>query len=212
MKRNQKSTTPGREVRFQTATAVEIREADNSPGILTGYAAVYDSETDLGWFREVIRPGAFTRAVSEEQDVRALWNHETGIILGRTSAGTLTLTEDARGLAFELTLPDTQAGRDAATSIRRRDITGMSFGFQVAKARWIEEEARDSELREILDLNLFEISPVTFPAYADTDVGLRSLETFQAERAGKTNRRKMRARQLRLRHTEITRRIKSKTT
>ena len=173
-----------KEIRFQTSSPLEIRAAEESPGILTGYAAVYNSITEIGsYFREVIRPGAFTRAIRDNQDVRALWNHESGIVLGRRSAGTLSISEDERGLKFELTLPDTTAGRDAAVSVKRGDISGMSFGFQVVTARWLEEADEDTELRELLDLDLIEVSPVTFPAYADTEVGVRSRDKFRAERS-----------------------------
>jgi HK97 family phage prohead protease len=183
---------------FTTAPGIELRAAaDGSPGTLEGYAAVYDQETDLGYFREVIRPGAFSRAIRENQDTRALWNHDTGAILGRRSAGTLSIEEDSKGLKFSLTLPDTTTGRDAAVSIQRGDITGMSFGFSVTSARWLEEKDKDTELREILDLDLFEISPVTFPAYADTEVGLRSRDQFRAEKAGNHKQRAQRLRQLR---------------
>jgi len=108
-----------KEIRFLSSQPVELRAGENgSPGILEGYAAVYDSVTDIGgYFREVIRPGAFTRAIRDNQDVRALWNHDTGTILGRRSAGTLSVSEDERGLQFSLQLPDTTAGRDAAVSI-----------------------------------------------------------------------------------------------
>lgn len=179
-----------KEIRFIATEDIELRNADDtSPGTLEGYAAIYDSIVDIGgYFREVIRPGAFSRAIRDKQDVRALWNHDTGIILGRRSAGTLSISEDERGLKFSLQLPDTTAGRDAAVSIGRRDITGMSFGFRVTRARWLEEENQDSELREILDLDLLEVSPVTFPAYADTEVGIRSRDQFRAERSASNNR------------------------
>lgn len=209
--RKNKTDFPDKEIRFHTAPGIEIR-ADDTPegsiGTIGGYAAVYDSETDLGWFREVIKPGAFTRSIKEDHDVRGLWNHETGIILGRRSAGTLRLGEDKTGLTFEIDLPDTQAGRDALTSIKRGDITGMSFGFRIVKQMWVEEKEADTELREIHDVDLFEVSPVTFPAYADTTVGQRSLEKFQAERSGNQITRRMKARRLRLRHQEMTRRTK----
>jgi len=198
-----------KEIRFYTTPAIEIRnaEASEGPGTIAGYAAVYDSEAELGWFREVIRKGAFGRAIEEEQDVRALWNHDTSLILGRRSAGTLTLEEDDTGLRFALDLPDTQAGRDALTSIKRGDITGMSFGFEALKTRWVEEADQETELRELLDLNLFEVSPVTFPAYDDTRVAQRAYDTFQAERARSTLRRHMQVRRLRYRHHESTRRF-----
>lgn len=176
------------ELRYLLAS-IELRDATaESPGTLEGYAAKYDSETEIGgWFREVIRPGAFTRALAEGQDVRALWGHDNRIVLGRRSAGTLEVNEDATGLKFRVVLPDTQAGRDAATSIKRGDVDGMSFGFRAVRERWTEEEGKP-ELRELLDLDLVEISPVAFPAYPDTSVAKRCLETFRAERSAEITR------------------------
>lgn len=177
-----------REVRFQTTEKIEVRESQNehSVGVIRGYAAVYGSETDLGWFREVIKEGAFKRAIDENQDVRGLWNHDTSRILGRRSAGTLTITEDSKGLAFELELPDTTVGRDAKVSIERGDITGMSFGFQVREESWhISDNSEELDLRELEDLDLFEVSPVTFPAYQDTEVGMRSLDHFKTSNSHK---------------------------
>lgn len=168
----------------QTFEAIEFRESDGSP-TLTGYAALYNSETDLGYFRETILPGAFKRSLeTPESDVRALWNHDTSFILGRAKAGTLRVFEDERGLGFELNLPDTQAGRDTAISVKRGDITGMSFGFAVRDEEW---DRSDGDLRKLKDIELYEISPVTFPAYADTTVAMRSLENFRAEVSAGTN-------------------------
>jgi hypothetical protein len=147
---------------------------------LSGYAAVFNSETNIrtmfGSFREVIRPGAFTRALLEGQDVVAWYQHGDGspLPLGRTKAGTLRLSQDNRGLAFDLDLPDTSAAKDLAVSIGRGDVREMSFAFEPAEEggeRWTNGEP---SLRELLDLNVFDVSPVVFPAYPSTSVGLRS--------------------------------------
>jgi uncharacterized protein len=147
---------------------------------LSGYAAVFNSETTIhtsfGAFREVIRPGAFTRALLEGQDVVAWYQHGKGgpLPLGRTKSGTLRLSQDNRGLAFELDMPDTSAARDLAVSVERRDVNEASFAFEPAAdggERWTNGEP---SLRELLDLNIFDISPVVFPAYPSTSVGLRS--------------------------------------
>lgn len=200
-----------KELRFLAdAKCIELRDSSSGPGILAGHAAVYESVTDLSYYREVIRRGAFARALKEEQDTRALWNHNTGQVLGRRSANTLRLSEDSVGLQFELDLPDTTVGRDAAVSIRRDDVTGMSFGFRAVKARWVEDSSQDKELRELLDLDLIEISPVTFPAYPDTDVGVRSLDQFRAQKAGTKQQRMQRLRRLRYSDYELTRRISHK--
>lgn len=139
-----------------------------------GYAAVFNQSTRIGsWFDEVIAPGAFASAISDG-DIRALINHDTGRIIGRTTAGTLILTEDETGLRAEIDLPDTTDGRDLAVSLDRGDITGMSFGFSIVREEW--DESGDMPKRTILEANLFEVSPVTFPAYEGTDIAMRSLE------------------------------------
>ena len=153
---------------------------DTDSRSITGYAAVFNQETDIGgMFREVIRPGAFSRAIEEDQDVRALWNHNPDVILGRTVADTLSLNEDERGLEITIDPPDTQAGRDMVESISRGDVTTMSFAFAARSETWTEEEGK-LPLRELNDVDLYDISPVTYPAYQGTSVGLRSAEdTYQ---------------------------------
>ena len=138
-----------------------------------GYAALFNSETTIGdWFREVIAPGAFSDAV--KQDVRALLDHDSGRVIGRTSAGTLRLKQDDKGLAVEIDLPDTTDGRDAAVLIERGDLSGMSFGFIVTKEEW--DETGDVPLRTIKAVDLHEVSVVAFPAYEDTSIAMRSLD------------------------------------
>jgi hypothetical protein len=155
---------------------LEVREESRT---IAGYAAVFNSETDIGgMFREQIAPGAFKPSLSA--DVRALFDHDTAHVLGRTKAGTLRLREDDRGLAVEIDLPDTQVGRDLRESMSRGDIDGMSFGFRVTKQDW--DESGDTPLRTIREVELFEVSVVTFPAYADTEIALRSLEGERSER------------------------------
>ncbi len=153
----------------------ELR-ADVDSRKIEGYAAVFGEETDIGgMFREVIRPGAFARAIREEQDVRALWNHNADHVLGRTKAGTLELEEDKRGLWISVDPPDTQFARDLMESIARGDVDQMSFAFRAVKEQWTERKDEPS-LRELVDLDLYDVSPVTFPAYEGTSVGLRSAE------------------------------------
>ena len=164
-------------------TAMELRAVSDDSGVrhITGYAAVFNSlSEDLGGFREKIAPGAFARAVKED-DVRALWNHNSDNVLGRTKSGTLRLSEDNHGLKIECDPPDAQWVRDLVASIERGDVDQMSFGFIVRRypdgsrgSQWIEENGED--IRILTDVELFDVSPVTFPAYPDTEVGLRSLE------------------------------------
>jgi HK97 family phage prohead protease len=156
---------------YRAATiGIETREA-GAP-VSTGHAAVFNTIESSGWFREQVAPGAFTESLKED-DVRALWNHDTTIVLGRNKAGTLKLREDDKGLAVEITPPDTQQARDLMETINRGDVTQMSFGFQVKKATWTEEEDEE-DLRTIEQVKLWEVSPVTFPFYKDTDVSLKS--------------------------------------
>ena len=157
---------------------LQVRESDGTRTI-AGYAAVFNSITDIGgFFREKIAPGAFSPALSA--DVRALFDHDSAHVLGRTKAGTLRLREDDKGLAVEIDLPDTQVARDLQKSMERGDIDGMSFGFNVTRQEW--DETQDPPLRTIREVELHEVSVVTFPAYEDTEVALRSLKGAQDER------------------------------
>lgn len=157
---------------------LQIERREKQPARLVGHAAVFDSPIEIGsWFREQIKPGAFARAVGED-DVRALFNHDENFVLGRTVSKTLALREDEKGLAVEIIPPDTQLVRDLVLSpIERGDVSQMSFAFRVRKEEW--DETGDVPVRTLLEVELFDVSPVTFPAYPTTDVGLRSLEAFR---------------------------------
>lgn len=152
---------------------VELRAEPDSNSI-TGYAAVFDSlSEDLGGFREIIRPGAFARSLEESPDVFAFYQHDSSKVLGRTTAGTLSVSEDDHGLRFEITPPDGPTGRDALEAVRRGDVTSMSFGFLVEQDRMLKQPD-GTVLRELLDIHLLEVSPVTFPAYQATSAEVRS--------------------------------------
>lgn len=158
--------------------AVEHR--DDSGDLISGYAAVYNSDSlDLGFFTEVIRPGAFTRAVREGQDVRALLDHNTGKIIGRTRAGNLTLQEDDKGLRVTLKPIDTEDGRTALEWVKSGVVDGFSFGFETLSDKWGTKDGR--AYRELLDVNLFEVSLVAFPAYPGTSAALRAEHISSAE-------------------------------
>jgi len=147
---------------------------------LSGYAAVFNrSSVDLGWFTEEIAPGAFTEALQQD-DVRALVDHDSSRILGRTKSGTLRLSEDDVGLRMEVDLPDTTAGRDINESVKRGDVSGASFGFRVKDADWETKDGKDH--RTLRSVELFDVGPVTFPAYPDTAVAVRSCEQWKKER------------------------------
>lgn len=150
----------------------EIRAAG---GEISGYGAVFNQAAEiLPGFREVIRPGAFTRAIEEGADVRALWNHDSNFVLGRRSSGTLAIQEDEHGLKYVVQPPEAQWARDLQVSIGRRDVSGSSFAFVVVTERWTQDAGAGWVLRELLDLDLIDVSPVTYPAYAGTSVGLRA--------------------------------------
>ena len=167
--------TPTR--RTMTCEALEIRAHDEGNGrSLVGHAAVFgrDSLPIFGLFVERIAPGAFKRAIDEKQDVRALVNHEPGKVLGRTAAGTLTLAEDETGLRFDVPdLPDTTYASDLAENMKRGDVTQASFGFRVVAEEWVRGGAGEMDLRILKDVDLYDVSPVTYPAYPDTDAGMR---------------------------------------
>lgn len=165
--------------------ALELRAAEGEARTLVGHAAVFDVWTELWGMEERVRPGAFTQSVKDD-DIRGLFNHNPDNVLGRNRAKTLTLREDKVGLAFEITLPNTQLARDLAVSIERGDITGCSFGFITRKAEWEDEDGKVPR-RSIVDAQLFDIGPVTYPAYTETDIEARSL--FEA--IVKAERRKL---------------------
>jgi HK97 family phage prohead protease len=188
---------------------------------IVGHAAVFDEWTTLYegesfvW-REIVRPGAFKDAIAENQDVRSLWNHDANWVLGRTTAGTLRLSEDETGLLSDTDPPDTQFARDLMLLIARGDVSQMSFAFTVRRGDETKTTEKDGvvvsedggervtiyrqgnqviEERELLSMNLFDVSPVTYPAYEQTDVGLRKAgerresEIRQRVLAGKQQRK-----------------------
>jgi uncharacterized protein len=153
----------------------EVRATeDNGQPIIEGYAAVFDTETDIqdwaGTYKESIARGAFKNSIKTKADVRALVNHDPNYILGRTKADTLQLQEDATGLHVRIQPPRTQWANDLMESMRRGDLDQMSFGFEAIKANWNEDHSK----REIKEALLWDVSVVTFPAYPQTEASVRS--------------------------------------
>jgi uncharacterized protein len=144
---------------------------------LEGHAAVFGQYAELPGHLEEIAPGAFDRALDEGHDVRLLVNHDPSHVLARTASGTLRLAVDDAGLRVKADLPDTTVARDLAESMRRRDVDQMSFGFVPRADEWTQIKGKS--LRTITDLDLFDVSVVTFPAYKGTDAALRAY-TFPA--------------------------------
>ena len=165
-----------RAIDFNTA---EFRFADDDKRTLEGYASVFGVAADLGRFSETIERGAFTRALDEQQDVRALVEHDSGRVIGRTKNGTLELREDNRGLFTRIELPDTQDGRDMATLISMGYLDAMSFGFTVQRDRW--EQVDGKQMRFIEDVDLMDVSVVAFPQYTSTEIALRSMPDEEFE-------------------------------
>src|SRR5690349_5533244 len=161
------------ERRFFTAT--ELRAALGTSPRIVGHAAVFNQlSEDLVGFREKIAPGAFADTI-KSADIRALWNHDPNFPLARTKSGTLKLKEDDSGLAIDAELPDTTFARDLLKSIERGDVDQMSFGFRVMPdgQKWAMQDG--GLVRTLTNVELFDVSPVTFPAYPQTDVGVRTL-------------------------------------
>jgi HK97 family phage prohead protease len=168
-----------REVRHYAGTLAVERRGESQAPLIRGHAAVFDKLSEnLGGFREVIAPGAFDDVLGD--DVRALFNHDGSLILGRSSAGTLRIGVDAAGLTYEIDPPDTQYGRDLLVSLERGDVRESSFGFRVARGGDKWDESEDGVLiRTITRVSrLFDVSPVTFPAYPDTDSAKRTLQEY----------------------------------
>ena len=162
----------------QAVTAEERADGEKTIKSIVGYAAVFETLSEnLGGFREKIAKGAFDPVLSD--DVRAVFNHDPSFILGRTAAGTLKISVDDTGLRYEVEPPDTQGANDLLTSIARGDVTQSSFSFQVDEDDWQE----DDEGRVVRTIKSFaklrDVSPVTFPAYPDATVGVRSLEEWK---------------------------------
>lgn len=162
-------------------------EGDDMP-VFAGHAAVFNSRTAIGnpltWgFYEEVSTGAFAKTL-QEGDARFLVDHDTSLLVARVSADDLRLVEDRVGLAVEADL-DTELSyvRDLVRNLQKRRITGMSFGFRVVKDRWETETVSTSdgqeaevEVRTILEVELFEVSAVTFPAYEETDAAVRAVQ------------------------------------
>lgn len=171
---------------LERRTSGEIRLDPSGDRKLKGYAIVFNKKSlDLGGFREIILPEAVDRTLSEALDVRALVDHDSSKIIGRTRAGTLRLRADGQGLGVEIFPPNTTAARDILESIDRGDVTGMSFAFRTLTDDWRMENGE--VIREVSDMRIREVSIVSFPAYEQTsvDVAQRSLQGFMATQKGK---------------------------
>lgn len=153
---------------------IEIRGANNEPRSLSGYAAIFNSLTDIGCFQEQIAEGAFDEALADPNlDVVARFDHD-GQPLGRTANGTLKLTVDNHGLRYDVTPPDTSLGRDILALVKRGDVSSSSFAFSLRSNGDTWDYSGKVPIRTLRNINLHDVSPVTTPAYASTSVQARS--------------------------------------
>jgi len=165
------------ERRALTLKELRVSESEGKDTYIEGYASVFDSwsETlggDILPFREKVCKGAFAESIAND-DIRALYNHDPNYVLGRNKAGTLELTEDERGLYVKIKPPKAQWAKDLMCSIKRGDVDAMSFGFAVILDKWYAAEGAD--VRELIKVKLYDVSPVTFPAYPATECDVRSI-------------------------------------
>ncbi|GED53531.1 HK97 family phage prohead protease [Brevibacillus borstelensis] len=167
---------------------LEIRASEGDDGKRTITGAIKyetDSAEMRDWygdpFVEQIAAGAFADSIASRAVV-GLWSHDTSQVLGNTKSGTVRLFDGAKELRFEIDLPDTAVGNDAWTLVQRGDVDGVSFGMRVTKDKWSSEKRENGKLyrRTILSAELYEISPVAFPAYPANEVSARSFEEFKA--------------------------------
>lgn len=176
---------------FPNEQPVTVERRSDGTATISGYAAVYHREDNPGTqyelmpnYYERIQPGAFTRALNEGDDVRALFNHDASAVLGRSKSGTLRLSADKVGLKYEVDLPNTQLARDLAESVDRGDISGSSFAFSVTpEGQKIERDKDGTTYRNILETRLYDVSVVTYPAYEAATSGLRSSENVEEAKA-----------------------------
>lgn len=173
----------------ESTMKIEKRAAEDGSdlAVIEGYAAKFNEVTVIGgWFQEVVRPGFFDDVLND--DVRCLKNHDANYILARSNAGkgTLSLSVDDIGLKYSYTTPDISYARDLQTSIERGDVSQSSFSFMPKEVRWTEKEG-ELELRELIKCEtLYDVSPVTFPAYNNTEVAKRSWEAHKQEKQAAT--------------------------
>jgi HK97 family phage prohead protease len=180
-KRNKDKSEP--DVEFRRGFDFELRASalEEETLILEGHAAVFGQEAEIcGLFIESISPGAFRKTLIERDQV-ALWDHDTGKPLARKSAGTLELSEDETGLAVVIRMsPDIEWQSGAYQSVKRGDVTGMSFGFEVVKQTWTEGKNGALDRRDIQEVRLYEVSPATIPAYEGTNLQARAKSIYEA--------------------------------
>ena len=171
------------ERRFTTneTQPVGVTTRDDGGATITGYAAVFYRDGDAGTEFQILTDlveridrDAFTRSIDEGDDVRALFNHDTSQILGRTESGTLKLSADDIGLRYSIDAPTTPAAQHVISAIERGDLTGSSFAFRTEREEFVEGDSGAPDVRNIKSVRMFDVGPVTFPAYTGTTTDVRS--------------------------------------
>lgn len=199
MSNQQTNKRPKPSEREQRTITIEFRaaEAGSDNRTVEGYAALFGSESERLWdFYEVIEPGAFDNA--DLSDVRALFNHDPNSLLARTASGTLSLSVDEKGLFYRFEMPDTTLGNDLLEMLRRGDINQSSFAFTIKEDSWEEQDDR-TYLRHIRQIDkVYDVSPVTYPAYSQTTATARSFEQACQEEEPQINNHLRRARTIQL--------------
>lgn len=173
-------------VQAENDTPIKIERSESETKII-GHAAIFNQLSQkLGYFREIIRPGFFKNALDNPDRILGLFNHDDNIVIGERNAKTLELTETSHGLKYAISVASTQTIKDLVLSpIERKEIVGASFGFSLNEDgyRWEESDDYDEMIRVLLQggcAKLYDVGPVTFPAYTQTDtsVAARSLKVF----------------------------------
>lgn len=162
-----------REVRTLKTTELRVNTDSDGTRTLSGMIPYNSPSFDLGGFTEIIAPSAFANALEPNADVLCLRDHDVSILLGRTKSKTLTLTNSDEGLRFTCKLPKTTQATDLAESVDRGDLDANSFGFSTIDDKWMADAA-GNVVRTLLSVELFEISPCSFPAYPASQVSVRS--------------------------------------
>jgi HK97 family phage prohead protease len=173
-------------------SSVVCRDDDLGSKKISGIASVFFNREDPGTQYEIfpgllerVMPGAFDKAFERGDDVRALFNHDSNNLLGRTGSGTLSLEVRDEGLGYSIDLGETTVARDVASHISRGDVTGSSYAYTVQDDEWIEEGP--NLIRQIRSVTLYDVGPVTFPAYESTSTVARSLDPMVSVRMAEMN-------------------------
>lgn len=165
------------ERRFLPTQQVMVDVRADGRKVIAGYAAVFYDGTEATEYelwpglRERVAPTAFNNAIAQNADVLGLFNHNSSLVLGRTKPGTMRLSVDSKGLRYEIDPGETTVAKDLMVNLERKEVTGSSFGFIADEVKWTR--GKDFDIRELISVQLFDVGPVTFPAYAGTDAGVR---------------------------------------